>query len=119
RGGFVGGGAGRRGLASFGRGEQPGRVYRIGYLTAGAASSPLFAAFPNAFPELGWIEGKNYTLERRYADNRIDRLQELARELVDLNVDVIVTGGTPAPLALKQATTTIPAVIISAADPVA
>jgi putative ABC transport system substrate-binding protein len=66
---------------------------------------------------LGWIEGKNIAFERRYAENRLDRLPELAAELVRLDVDVIVAGGTLAPLAAKRATTTIPIVMTAAGDP--
>jgi putative ABC transport system substrate-binding protein len=72
-----------------------GKLYRIGYLTAGAnpPAVPL-AAFTDALRDLGWIEGKTFVLEPRFADNRPDRLTELAAELVRLNVDVIVTRGT-------------------------
>jgi putative tryptophan/tyrosine transport system substrate-binding protein len=66
---------------------------------------------------LGWIEGKNIVFERRYAENRVERLPELAAELVRLNVDVIVGLGTLAPLAAKGATTTIPIVMTAAGDP--
>jgi putative tryptophan/tyrosine transport system substrate-binding protein len=66
---------------------------------------------------LGWIEGKNVVFEYRYAENRLDRLPELAAELVRLNVDVIVTAGTLAPLAAKRATTTIPIVMTAPGDP--
>jgi putative ABC transport system substrate-binding protein len=67
---------------------------------------------------LGWVEGKNIVFDRRYADNRLDRLPELATELVRLDVDMIVTVGTLAPLAAKRATTSIPIVMINAGDPV-
>jgi putative ABC transport system substrate-binding protein len=68
--------------------------------------------------ELGWIEGKNISFERRFAENQLDRLPILAAELVRLDVDVVVTLGTLAPLAAKQATTTTPIVMIAAGDPV-
>ena len=67
--------------------------------------------------ELGWIEGKNVTFERRYAENRLERLPELAAELVQLNVDVIVAMGTLGPLAAKRATSIIPIVMPAAGDP--
>jgi putative ABC transport system substrate-binding protein len=67
--------------------------------------------------ELGWIEGKNIIFERRYADNRLERLPELAAELVRLNVDVIVALGTLGPLAAKRATSTIPIVMTASGDP--
>jgi putative tryptophan/tyrosine transport system substrate-binding protein len=99
--------------------QPPSKLYRIGYLNAGTKpTAESLAVFPDALRELGWIEGKTFILERRYADNRLDRLQELAAELVRLNVDVIVTGGTLAPLAAKQATSTIPIVMLAAGDPV-
>ena len=66
---------------------------------------------------MGWIEGKAFAFERRYAENRPERLPELAAELVQLNVDVIVGVGTLAPLAAKRATTTIPIVMTAAGDP--
>jgi len=67
--------------------------------------------------ELGWIEGKNLVVERRYAENRLERLPELAAELVRLNVEVIVATGTLGPLAAKRATSTIPIVMTAAGDP--
>jgi putative ABC transport system substrate-binding protein len=70
-----------------------------------------------ALRQLGLVEGKNITFEHRYAENRLDRLPELAAELVRLNVDVIVALGTLAPLAAKRATTTIPIVMANAGDP--
>ena len=99
------------------RAQQPKR-HAIGYFSAGSATSPeLWAVFREALRELGLIEGINITFERRYADNRLDRLPELAAELVRLNVDVIVAVGTLAPLAAKQATATIPIVMANAGDP--
>jgi putative ABC transport system substrate-binding protein len=96
--------------------HQPGR-YTIGYFSAGPTSPPeLWSAFVEALRRLGLVEGANITFERRYAENRLDRLPELAAELVRLNVDVIVTVGTLAPLAAKQATTTIP-IMLNAGDP--
>jgi putative ABC transport system substrate-binding protein len=99
--------------------EQPGRIYRIGLLSAGRgpANAAERALLPGAFRKLGWIEGKNYVLERRFAANRFERLPALATELVRLNVDVIITIGTLAPLAAKRATSTIPIVMSAAGDP--
>jgi putative tryptophan/tyrosine transport system substrate-binding protein len=99
--------------------QQSTKIYRIGILSAGAP--PLArgeAAFIAALQELGWIEGKNIVFEYRHANNDLDRLPALAAELVELKVDVIVTRGTLAPLATKQATSTIPIVMASAGDPV-
>jgi putative ABC transport system substrate-binding protein len=97
-----------------------GKLYRIAYLTSGErrSQSGLVEVLVGALRELGWIEGKNVLFEYRYADNQLDRLPELAAQLVALNVDVIVAAGTLAPLAVKQVTTTIPIVLNSAGDPV-
>jgi putative ABC transport system substrate-binding protein len=99
------------------RAQQAGKVYRIGYLSPASNFPELFAITSEAFQALGWIEGKNVIFERRYADNRLDRLPELAAELVRLNVDVIMAAGTLAPLAAKRATSTIPIVMATAGDP--
>jgi putative ABC transport system substrate-binding protein len=101
------------------RAQQAGRIHTIGWLSAGAfdPTSPALTGFLNALPELGWIEGKNIVFERRFAENRLERLPELAAELVRLKVDVIVGIGTLAPLAAKRATTTIPIVMTAAGDP--
>jgi ABC-type uncharacterized transport system substrate-binding protein len=116
---LLGGGAAAWPLAA--RAQRAGKISTIGLFTAGSLEelAMVLAAFPNALRELGWIEGKNVTFERRYAENRLERLPELAAELVRLNVDVIVTVGTLAPTAAKQATTKIPIVMAAAGDPVA
>ena len=93
------------------------KPYRIGMLNAGAEASTLLVELPNALRELGWSEGRMFVVERRFADNRTDRLPELAAELVQLNVDVIVTSGTLPALAAKRATSTIPIVMFAAGDP--
>jgi putative ABC transport system substrate-binding protein len=97
------------------RTQQAEKVYKIGSLTAG---SPGPSIVGEAFRELGYIVGKNLTFESSYAEDRLDRLPKLAAELVSLKVDVIITWGTLAPLAAKQATSTIPIVMIAAGDPV-
>jgi hypothetical protein len=99
------------------RAQQAGKVYRLGFLTAGAPI-PGVTALGDALQELGWVEGKNIVWERRYAENRLDRLPELAAELVRLKVDVIVAAGTLAPLAGNRATAKIPIVMTAAGDPV-
>jgi putative tryptophan/tyrosine transport system substrate-binding protein len=115
---FIGTLAGALLTASISAAQQPGKVYRIGVLSAGPPALPKTdAVFFQALRELGWIEGKNVIFEPRYAEDRLDRLPELAAELVRLNVDVIVTIGTLAPLAAKRATATIPIVMSSAGDP--
>jgi putative tryptophan/tyrosine transport system substrate-binding protein len=97
--------------------QQAGKVFRIGFLTAGAKPLQL-TTIGGLLRELGWIEGKNFVWESRYADNRLDRLPELAAELVALKVDLIMSSGTLAPLAAKRATATIPIVMAEAGDPV-
>jgi putative ABC transport system substrate-binding protein len=104
-------------------GAQPGgKLYRIGYFTAGAAAAQggpgLERGFVEALHELGWIEGKSVAFEYRFAESHLDRLPDMAAELVHLRVDVIVAAGTLAPLAAKQATATIPIVMAPAGDPV-
>ena len=111
---LLGGAAAAWALAA--RAQQAGKIHTIGWLSAGASdpTSPPLTGFLNALPELGWIEGKNVVIERRYAENRLERLPELAAELVRLKVDVIVGIGTLAPLAAKRATTGIPIVMTAA-----
>jgi ABC-type uncharacterized transport system substrate-binding protein len=100
------------------RAQQPGKVYRIGVFTAGAPlMSKTWSIFIDGLKELGWTEGKNIAFEPRYAENNLDRLPELAAELVRLNVDVILAFGTLAPLAAKRASATVPIVMANAGDP--
>jgi len=89
----------------------------IGLLSPASRSPSVGLALFDALAELGWIEGRNLVVERRYAENQPERLPELAAELVRLNVDVIVATGTLGPLAAKQATSTIPIVMIASGDP--
>jgi putative ABC transport system substrate-binding protein len=92
---------------------------RIGVLELNEPDLPEFL-WKQAEPlrKLGWVEGQNLHVERRYAKNRVEGLQPLAEELVRAKVELIVTGGTPATLAAKRATNTIPIVIRTAGDPV-
>jgi putative ABC transport system substrate-binding protein len=99
------------------RTQQGGKKYIIGRFSAGSATEPLVDVMTEALRELGWVEGENVVFERRYAENRLERLPELAADLVRLKVDVIVAGGTLAPLAAKRATSTIPIVMVGAGDP--
>jgi putative ABC transport system substrate-binding protein len=86
--------------------QRIGKVFRVGVLNAGTDTrKPLADVSRDAFEKLGWFEGKKITFERRYAENHPDRLPELAAELVGLKVDLIMAGGTLAPLAAKRATT--------------
>ena len=100
--------------------QQPAKVSRIGFLVPStpAASSHLLDTLRQGLRELGYVEGKNFILERRYAEGRVERLPDLAAELVRLKVDMIVTATTPAVQAAKQATSTIPIVMANSFDPV-
>ncbi len=105
-----------------GEAQQAGRMYRIGYLFEGppgqiSASAPLRVLEEN-LRDLGYVEGRNLVVERRFAAFKYDRLPDLAAELVRLKPDVILTGGNPSIAALKQATTTVPVVMAYAVDPV-
>ena len=103
-------------------GAQPsGKVVRIGYLNAESASNSgsRLEEVRAGFRDLGYVEGKNFVIEARWAEGNYDRLPELAAELVRLNVDVIVTTGTKATLGAKRATSTIPIVMASSGDVVA
>ena len=100
--------------------QQPGKIFRIGFLDPSTASSSavLLEVFQQELRKLGWIEGKNFTIEYRFAEQKSERLPELAAELVRLKVDLIVTSGGPTPLAAKKATSTIPIVMTQSTDPV-
>jgi len=99
--------------------QQAGKVPRIGFLYYGSPGpSPELDAFRQGLRELGCIEGQNIAIEVRFASGRVERLPELAAELVRLKLDVIVTPGTPASVAAKQATSTIPIVFAGVADAV-
>jgi putative ABC transport system substrate-binding protein len=100
--------------------QQTGKVLRIGFLdnSTAAGSAVLVEAFRQELSKLGWIEGKNFTIEYRFAEQKNERLPELAADLVRLKVDLIVASGTPPTLAAKSATTTIPIVMTTSSDPV-
>ena len=100
--------------------QQPTKVPRIGYLSAASPSaiSARIEAFRQGLRELGYVEGKNIIIEWRSAEGKLDRLSELAAELVRLKVDVIVTGGPIPTRAAKEATVTIPIVMAFDIDPV-
>jgi putative ABC transport system substrate-binding protein len=97
--------------------QQPGTTARIGVLSLASGPNPNMDIF-QGLRELGWIERQNIAVEYRWAAGREDQLPALAAELVRLKVDVIVTSTSPAALAAKQATTTIPIVMTFVADPV-
>src|SRR5262245_52980031 len=100
--------------------QQAGKVPRIGFLplTSPSDRPRLLDAFRQRLRELGWVEGQNIGIDYRYAEDRVDRLPDLAAELVRLKVDLIVTEGTQGATAAKNATETIPIVMINARDPV-
>lgn len=100
--------------------QQPPKVARIGYLdpsTRGTSARHL-GAFRQEMSRLGWIDKKNLVMEYRFAEQQPKRLLDLADDLVRLKVDVIVCSSTPATLAAKKATTTIPIVMASSGDAV-
>ena len=101
------------------RAQPPGRTYRMGYLgESGPEQAPFLKQFTDGLQELGYVEGKNLVIERRWASFKYDRLPDLATELVRLNLDVIAAGGQPAISALKRASTTVPIVMTWSIDPV-
>jgi len=107
--------------ASLAEAQPAGKIFRIGFLDGGTAagSAVLVKAFLQELSKLGWIEGKNITIEYRFTEGKRERLPELAADLVRLKVDlIVVTAGTSA-LAAKKATTTIPIVMMTGSDPVA
>jgi putative tryptophan/tyrosine transport system substrate-binding protein len=97
--------------------QQPKKVPRIGLLVSSSSVSPRRDAFLQGLRDLGYVEGKNITIEYRYTEGQLDRLPDLAAELVRLNVDVIVTGAISSVRAVKKATTTIP-IVFSVGDAV-
>jgi putative tryptophan/tyrosine transport system substrate-binding protein len=101
--------------------QHDAKVYRIGVLETVPAASNVenLSAFRERLRELGYIEGQNIAIEYRSADGRTERLADLANELVRLNVDLIVTRGTPAAISAKHATATIPIVMASSGEPAA
>jgi putative ABC transport system substrate-binding protein len=101
--------------------QSTGKVYRVGFLSSGsaAAQTALTAAFRDGMRERGWVEGKNFVVDYRFSENRPERLAGMASELIGAKVDLIVATPAVAAVAAKKATTTIPIVITSTADPVA
>ena len=98
------------------RAQQPGKRWRIAFITQ--AEQDIYEALFERLRELGYVEGQNTIIERRYAEGRTERFDEFAAEMVRLKADLIITITTPAALAAKNATTTIPIVIPTAIDPV-
>jgi putative ABC transport system substrate-binding protein len=102
------------------RAQSPNKITRIGRLSplSVAAETPMLAGLRQGLSELGWIEGQNLAFELRFAEGNLDRLPQLADELVRAKVDVIVTGSSPGASAAKNATSTIPIVMVTTGDPV-
>src|SRR5262245_47170213 len=107
-------------LAVTAEAQQPQKIPRIGVLsvTSPATIPARLDAFRQGLRELGYVEGKNSDIEYRYADGNLDRVANLAAEIVRLNVDVILTGGSAATRPAKGATATIPIVMAQDTDPV-
>jgi len=108
--------------ATIAEAQQAGKIFQIGYLDPSTASSMggRLEMFRQELSKLGWIEGKNVTIEYRFGETKGDeRVKELAAELVRLKVDLIVTAGVSPALEAKKATSTIPIVVTSIVDPVA
>lgn len=101
--------------------QQPGKIFRIGYLDSSTASGSMvfLDVFRQELDKLGWIEGKNIIIDYRFADQENERLSTLAAELVRIKVDLLVVASTPPALEAKNATTIIPIVMVNASDPVA
>ena len=100
--------------------EQTGNVYRIGFLgnSTAALEANLVGPFREGLRDLGYVEGRNVLIEYRWAEGKYDRFPALIGELLALKVAVIVTAGTPATLAVKKATTSVPLVMTAVGDPV-
>src|SRR5262249_22676217 len=99
---------------------QPEKVFLVGFLTAYSnnADGALFDSFRQGMGDLGYEEGRNIAYQTRWAEGRLKRLTRLAAELVALKLDVMLAASTPAVLAARKATKTIPIVMTSVGDPV-
>jgi putative ABC transport system substrate-binding protein len=118
---FIGAFAGGLAVAqSIAEAQPAAKIYRIGFLLGATAETvaPLVRALTEGLRDLGYVEGRDFVFERRYADGRLERLPDLAAELVRQRVDVIVTGSNIHVAAAKRATATIPIVMVAAGDPV-
>jgi putative ABC transport system substrate-binding protein len=106
-------------LSSFAAAQEPRKSFRIGYLSPRNGPEQREEIFSANLRDLGYIEGRNVVVEWRFAQEKPERLRILGQELVQLNVDVIVTFTTPAIKAAKEATKTIPIVMANVGDPIA
>ena len=98
--------------------QQRGKIYRVGFLAGRAPIPSAEEAFRRGLRELGWVENQNIAIEYRWAEGKLDRLPDMAAELVRLKVDLIVAVATPSILAAKHASTAIPIVMVGVGDPV-
>jgi putative tryptophan/tyrosine transport system substrate-binding protein len=100
--------------------QDPGKHPRIGFLgnSTPALEAKLLASFREGLRDLGYVEGRNISIEYRWAEGNYDRLPALVAELIASNVEVIVTAGTPASLAVKKASSTMPLVMVAVGDPI-
>ena len=100
--------------------EQAGKVWRIGYLGSTPLTAPemipIWTAFVDTLRERGWVEGQNIAFERRYAQGRVERFEDLAIELARLHIDAIVAASHPAALAARKATSDTPIVMAGVGD---
>ena len=99
---------------------QPSRVYRVGFLgnSTAALEANLVGPFREGLRDLGYVEGRNIVIEYRWAEGNYERFPSLIAELLSLKVDVIVTAGTPAALAVQRTAATVPLVMVAVGDPV-
>ena len=102
------------------RAQPAGKLRRIGFLgnSTAALEANLVQPFRDGLRELGYVEGRDVAIEYRWAEGQYERLPALVAELIALKVEVLVTAGTPAALAVKRATTTVPLVMVAVGDPV-
>src|SRR3989442_10157682 len=104
------------GAAPLAEAQEAGKVYRIGTIGPIEPRGEVFLTFRERLQELGYSESRNVIFEQRGAEGRLERLQELAQDLIAHNVDIIVAWGTPAVAAAKRITTRIPIVMASSGD---
>jgi len=120
---FIAGLGGAAAWPVVARAQQGDRVRRIGVLMAGDENNPegklRYSAFSQGLAGLGWIEGRNVRMDLRWGGGDINRIRAFAKELVGLQPDIILTGGTSATLAVQPETRTIPIVFANVSDPVA
>jgi putative ABC transport system substrate-binding protein len=100
------------------RAQQPGKLARIGFLTLATGPTPAIKGFERGLQQLGYVEGQNLVLIYRWAAGRADQLPTLAKELLQLNVDVMVSNSTEAILAIRDLNNTTPVIMCSISDPI-